>query len=946
MAVVAEELVSELIVRDGKLRAGLTSAKQAYSQGVGQMRGETRKMEQDFTRSSGAISSSFKAMAATLAAGVSTAAVGQMIDGYTRLQNQLKITGLEGAQLADVQERLRSIASTYGTDLESLATVYGRISVAAGELGASSSQILQVNEAVAAALKVSGSSAEQAQGALLQLSQAMSAGTVRAEELNSIMEGAFPLAQAAARGIERFGGSVAQLRAAILEGNVSSQEFFQGIIAGAPQLLDQAAKANLTLAQSFTVLKNELLLYVGGAASASGVSGALSAGITGLANNLDRIIPALAVITAAIGVRYVAAAGAAVAATVAQTVALNGMAGAARLAGASMIAALGGPVTAALTALGAAVFVVAEAVRDTAPSLADLNSTLAESQKLLADAQGQAQKAGAAVDGAGNSAKSAANSWGSFNDILWAGVRAMDAASNSARNLALSRLRLQNAEAQQTIAEVSPRVQGLEAAAGRNRRFNAFFGQNVSGYEEMTAGDRARLDVDRQRLNVAEDILATNKESERLILSNEGFTPTATNTPVAGSGTAAAGSKKSKAGAGSSGPTQQEIQDRYNAELQRGLVELEQVNAGRRQNASEQAAAETARIRVEQDITARSIKADADYSQAQKNMLLVLNDQLALARISAIDAEETARLLDEKHELMQLDADLQRDALQREYELAGSQKERRSIAMQMLDIEERVRTAKLDELLAQENLSDAVRARAERERAAIDGEFNQRRESANRDTESPLEQYRRESRKTADQIVEDMERAQVQGFDALGDGITNAIMGTESLGSVFKKVTNQIIADLIRIAVQQTVVNSLMGGLFGGGGGGGLFGGGGGLFGGGGGGLSTGLFGRAGGGRVSAGQLYRINESGQEYFRPASDGTVISAAQMNTAAMRGGNSGQPVVVQISVSEGALFEPTVQRISGDVSIQAIQASAPSIIRAAGAETQRKAMRPRP
>lgn len=888
MAVVAEELVSELIVRDGKLRAGLNSAKQTYSAGVGQMRGETRKMEQEFTRSSGAISSSFKAMAASLAAGVSTAAVGQMIDGYTRLQNQLRITGLEGAQLAEVQERLRSIASTYGTDLESLATVYGRVSVAAGELGASSSQILQVNEAIAAALKVSGTSSQEASGALLQFAQAMGSGVVRAEEFNSMLEGAFPLVQAAARGIDGMEGSVAKLRAAILDGNVTSQQFFQGVIAGAPALIDQAAKANMTLAQSFTVLKNELTLYVGAAASSSGVAGAMAAGISALANNLDRVIPALAIIAAAIGVRYVAAAAGATAATIAQTVALNGMAGAARIAGASMLAAFGGPVGLAVTAISVLLYVAFQRTND------------------LSRASEALQKSNARVASVSDSARSA--------------IDRLATSYGAARKEALA---LVEAQRKLAGAEVAKATQDLLKAEQNATRARSNGGRYSGAIDESTEVDR----------RVAQATLAQARKTLDDI--DRAIAAPPSSPAAAASGTAASGGKTKSGGRGSSGPTQEEIQDRFNAELQRGLVEIEQINAERRKNASEQSAAEVSRIRVEQQITARSIKADADYSQAQKNQLLAVNDQIAAARISAINAEETARIMQERHELMQLDADLQRDTLQRAYDLADTQKDRRAIAMQMLEIEERVRTAKLDELLAQENLSDAVRARAERERAAIAGEFAQRRESATRDTENPLEKYRRESTRTADQIVEDMQRAQVQGFDALANGITGIITGAESMGSVFKKVANQIIADLIRIQVQQLIVKSL-GGLFGGGGGSiatpGI------------GDLAGPIGGRAGGGSVSAGQVYRINESGQEYFRPASDGTVISAAQMNAAA-RGGSSGQPVVVQISVSEGALFEPTVRGISGDVSIQTVQTAAPTIIRAAGAEMQRRAARPR-
>ena len=49
-----------------------------------------------------------------------------------------------------------------------------------------------------------------------------------------------------------------------------------------------------------------------------------------------------------------------------------------------------------------------------------------------------------------------------------------------------------------------------------------------------------------------------------------------------------------------------------------------------------------------------------------------------------------------------------------------------------------------------------------------------------------------------------------RGVDSLTNGLTDAIMGTRSLGDAFKSVANEIIADLTRIAIKQLIVNSLM----------------------------------------------------------------------------------------------------------------------------------------
>jgi tape measure domain-containing protein len=139
-----------------------------------------------------------------------------------------------------------------------LVQLYGRVSLVQGELGVSSEQIVSLSNNVALALRASGQSSQEASGALLQLSQALGSGVVRAEEFNSILEGAPTILQAAAAGIKQAEGSVAKLRQIMLDGNLSSKAFFDGINAGAPVLEQKVAGAVLTLDQRLENLRTAL----------------------------------------------------------------------------------------------------------------------------------------------------------------------------------------------------------------------------------------------------------------------------------------------------------------------------------------------------------------------------------------------------------------------------------------------------------------------------------------------------------------------------------------------------------------------------------------------------------------------------------------------------------------------------------------------------------------
>ena len=248
--------------------------------------------------------SSLAGLAPTLAAAFSAQAVIRYADAYTSLQNRLKAAGLEGEALKRVEDQLFEAANRNGVAIDAVAAMYQRVSQARQTLGATDAQLIELTNGVTAALRVQGVSAEQASGPLLQLGQALGAGTVRAEELNSLLEGTPVIIQAAARGSREFAGDTAKLAAAIRNGEVSSREFFAALLAGLKQTQEQAADLPATLGQALTTLNNQLGRYIGATDSGLSATQRLAQGIEAVGNNLDKIMPAVAALVALIGLRY------------------------------------------------------------------------------------------------------------------------------------------------------------------------------------------------------------------------------------------------------------------------------------------------------------------------------------------------------------------------------------------------------------------------------------------------------------------------------------------------------------------------------------------------------------------------------------------------------------------------------------------------------------------
>jgi tape measure domain-containing protein len=237
-----------------------------------------------------------------LGAGFAVREIIRTADAFTSIQNTLRVAGVETDNMASATQRLFDISNKTRTSIEANVSLFQRLSFAADELGASQEQLFTFTETVGKAIAIQGGAASTASGALLQLSQAMGAGIVRAEEFNSILEGAFPIALAAAKGLDAAGGSVAKLRSLIISGQVTSKEFFDALLSQADELEEAFARTTPTVGQAFTVMRNQFTLFVGRLNEATGSTAALSRVILILANNLDTValalLPVLAGLTA------------------------------------------------------------------------------------------------------------------------------------------------------------------------------------------------------------------------------------------------------------------------------------------------------------------------------------------------------------------------------------------------------------------------------------------------------------------------------------------------------------------------------------------------------------------------------------------------------------------------------------------------------------------------
>lgn len=220
-------------------------------------------------------------------AGIVAMELMRLADSATVVANRVNIVSDSLGQANVSLEELYAIARRTRTPIEELSALFQKGMMAANELGVNQAEVLQFVEAVGMALAVQGSSAQTARGALIQLSQAIGTDIVRAEEFNSILEGAYPIALAAARGIDEAGGSVARLRRMVIDGEISSKQFFNAIMSQYPMIAGMFAKTESTISQAFTVFRNKLTEYISTSEEAQAISQALADTIILVADNIE-----------------------------------------------------------------------------------------------------------------------------------------------------------------------------------------------------------------------------------------------------------------------------------------------------------------------------------------------------------------------------------------------------------------------------------------------------------------------------------------------------------------------------------------------------------------------------------------------------------------------------------------------------------------------------------
>lgn len=211
-------------------------------------------------------------------------------DAVTVLNNQLKLATGSMASAQQAYGALFDIAQRSRVSFTELGGTFASISRATSELGIGQNRLLTVTEAIGNAMAISGGNAQGMQAALTQLGQGFASGTLRGEELNSVMEQTPRLAKAIADGL---GITIGQLRAMGQEGKLTAQAVLTALESQARVLSGEVKASVVTVGQAMTQLGNAAVVAAGEADRLSGVTAGIAGVMSSAATSIADVASAL-----------------------------------------------------------------------------------------------------------------------------------------------------------------------------------------------------------------------------------------------------------------------------------------------------------------------------------------------------------------------------------------------------------------------------------------------------------------------------------------------------------------------------------------------------------------------------------------------------------------------------------------------------------------------------
>ncbi|HCD9341551.1 TPA: tape measure protein [Enterobacter hormaechei] len=275
-----------------------------------QVRDITDGMEGGFNRADKAASSltssfgSLSRVATSLMAILSVQQVAQYADAWTTLNNKLANALRPSEQLVDVTERVFNITQQTRGSLDATASLYARLERATREYGTSADDLAKLTTIINQGFVVSGATAQEAENAIIQLSQGLASGALRGEEFNSVNEQGNRLIVALA---DSMGVGIGQMRQMAAAGKLTTDVVVNGLLSQGVTIGNEFANTTTTISQALQVAGNNITKFFGENSTVKTGTAIFNDAVISVSENIGALSAILTATAAVMGSRYVGA---------------------------------------------------------------------------------------------------------------------------------------------------------------------------------------------------------------------------------------------------------------------------------------------------------------------------------------------------------------------------------------------------------------------------------------------------------------------------------------------------------------------------------------------------------------------------------------------------------------------------------------------------------------
>lgn len=304
--------------------AGILRGRREIEAALAGLGGNLGRIESSVNRTERSIASmertlsSLGSIAKGVIAALSIQQVANYADAWTDLNNKVSNSIRTGETQAEVMQRIFDISQATQSSLNGTATLYARLERGTRIYNTSAADLVRLTTIINQGFAVSGATAQEAENAIIQLSQGLAAGALRGEEYNSVAEQGSRLTNALA---DSLGVSIGQLRAMAAEGKLTTDVVVKGLLSQGEAIGSEFAKTTVSISKGLQVAGNNVTKFFGENSTVKSFAAGFRDSVISLSENLESLGTALIGAAAIMGGRF---AGALAMATVAQAQRVQG----------------------------------------------------------------------------------------------------------------------------------------------------------------------------------------------------------------------------------------------------------------------------------------------------------------------------------------------------------------------------------------------------------------------------------------------------------------------------------------------------------------------------------------------------------------------------------------------------------------------------------------------